>query len=261
MRSNIVTLLTDFGTRDPYAGIVKGVILGINPQANIVDLVQEADPHDIRQAGFLLASSAGWFPDGTVHMAVVDPGVGGSRRCIAVQCEHHFYVGPDNGVFTRVFMYDRPIAIVELRPGNSSGERIARVSNTFHGRDVFAPAAACLSKGVPLENLGTLVDSYTVDDIDINVITESKIQTFIVHADVFGNLVTCLRRGETDRRVVSVRAAGINIPLRETFSEVEEGGLLAYWGSADYLEIAVNLGSARKSLGLSIGDPVEVLLD
>lgn len=257
MRSGVITLTTDFDTLDPYVGMVKGVILGINSSVNIVDIVHHIKPQDVRAAAFLLATCIDWFPAGSVHVAVVDAGVGGRRRAIAVQSERHFYVGPDNGVLSLALRRDRPVGIVELRPGPWTLERVCK---TFHGRDIFAPAAAHISKGVPLENLGPVVTDYHELDIGRNLIEGHKAQTSIVHEDSFGNLVTLLHAGEVKTRPLSVKIGDVVVPVKSTFSEVGEGELLAYWGSSDYLEIAANGGSARELLGVGLGQPVSVVL-
>lgn len=257
MRSGVISLLSDFGLRDPYAGIIKGVILGINPEVNIVDLVHLVEPQDIQTASFLLATCVDWFPRGTVHVAVVDPGVGSNRRAIAIQGEKHFYVGPDNGVFTLALRRDKPVGMVELRPNPESAPII---SSTFHGRDIFAPAAARISNGVALENMGTIINDYYKLELEQNTIGESTAQTAIIHEDSFGNLITLLHTSDLKQSVESVHIAGHDIPLRQTYAEVAQGEFLAYWGSSNYLEIAVNRGSAREALGVKVGDHVDVKL-
>lgn len=257
MRSDIVTILTDFGGRDPYVGIMKGVILGLHPQARLVDLAHQVEAQDIRQGAFLLATAVDWFPQGTVHLVVVDPGVGGKRRALAVQGERHFYVGPDNGVLSLAMRRDRPVAVVELRPGPWSLERISR---TFHGRDIFAPAAAHLARGVALENLGAPVSDPVELDLEPNCHQEGRVLTRVIHQDAFGNLVTLLHRSEVGVGLRSVRVGEVEIPVCATYGEVGPGQLLACWGSADYLEIAVNRGSAAEQLGPIGQAPVEVLL-
>lgn len=257
MRSDIVTILTDFGGRDPYVGIMKGVILGLHPQARLVDLAHQVDPQDVRQGAFLLATAVDWFPPGTVHLAVVDPGVGSQRRALAVQGERHFYVGPDNGVLSLAIRRDRPVAAVELRPGSWTLERVSR---TFHGRDIFAPAAAHLARGVALENLGPPVSDLVELDLGANVFEGNQVVTRVVHRDAFGNLVTLLHRSEVKGSLLGVRMAGVDIPVRSTYGEVAPGELLACWGSADYLEIAANRGSAAERLGFDPAAPVHVSL-
>jgi len=257
MRSDIVTMLTDFGGRDPYVGILKGVILSLHPQARLVDLAHQVGAQDIRQGAFLLATAVDWFPRGTVHLAVVDPGVGGQRRALAVQGERHFYVGPDNGILSLAMRRDRPVAVVELRPGPWSLEKVSR---TFHGRDLFAPAAAHLARGVALENLGTPVNDHVELNLEPNRLEDGCVRTQVIHCDAFGNLVTLLHRSEVEGGLSSVRVGGTEIPVCATYGDVDSGQLLACWGSADYLEIAVNRGSAAQRLGVAADAPVEVLL-
>lgn len=256
MRSGIVTLLTDFGSRDPYVGVMKGVILGLHPDARLVDLTHEVPPQDVRTAAFLLATSVDWFPPGTVHVAVVDPGVGGERRALVVQAARHLYVGPDNGILTLALRRDRPLSIRELRPGRWTLERVSR---TFHGRDVFAPAAAHLASGTVLSHLGNPVEDPVELDLPANTRSDGVISTCVVHRDTFGNLITALHRTEADSPR-AVRVGGAEIPMHETYAGAAEGELLAYWGSTDYLEIAVNRGSAAERLGATPGDRVQALL-
>ncbi len=257
MRSDIVTILTDFGGRDPYVGIMKGVILGLHPQARLVDLAHQVDPQDVRQGAFLLATAVDWFPPGTVHLAVVDPGVGSRRRALAVQGERHFYVGPDNGVLSLALRRDRMVAAVELQPGAWTLERVSR---TFHGRDIFAPTAAHLARGVALENLGPPASNLVELDLPTNQVEGNRAITRVVHRDAFGNLVTLLHRSEVRGELLGVRMAGVEIPIRSTYAEAATGDLLACWGSADFLEIAANCGSAAERLGFDPETPIEVSL-
>lgn len=257
MRSEIVTILTDFGGRDPYVGIMKGVILGLYSHVRLVDLAHHVDPHDVRQAAFLLATAIDWFPPGTVHLAVVDPGVGGERRALAVQGERHFYVGPDNGVLSLALRRDRPVAVVEVRPGPCTLDRISR---TFHGRDIFAPVAAHLARGVALENLGSPASGLVELEVPRNLHEGDRVVTRVIHQDTFGNLVTLLHRSEVRGPLETVRVGSREIPVRATYGDVPAGEMLACWGSADYLEIAMNRGSAAQSLGFDPASPVEVML-
>lgn len=257
MRSNLITVTSDFGTNDAYTAIMKGVALGINESVRFVDLANHVPAGDIRTASYLLASCVEWFPRGTVHLAVVDPEVGSSRRAIAVQCERSFYVGPDNGIFTMAMRRDKFVAAVELRPGAWTLER---VSKTFHGRDIFAPAAAYLSKGVSLENLGQSVSDLVELDLPKQVIKRGVVVTPVVHVDVFGNVVTMLHNKDIETPVLSVKAGQESVPLHSTYADVASGEPLAYWGSSGYCELAVNRGSAAERMGLKVGDLVEVQL-
>jgi S-adenosylmethionine hydrolase len=185
-RRAVISLLTDFGTVDPFVGVMKGVILGVNPDATIVDITHEIPPQDITGAAHHLAGSWPWFPPGTVHVAVVDPGVGSRRRAIAVSAEGHYFVAPDNGILTEVLHAAsawRAVAITErhyLAP---------RPSGTFHGRDVFAPAAAHLSKGTALDNLGPEIVDPVLAPGEIPRVEGGTIRARVVHVDRFGNLV------------------------------------------------------------------------
>lgn len=240
----IVTLLTDFGHKDPYVGIMKGVILSGCPEVRLVDLTHQISPQDIHEGAFQLAAACAWFPEGTVHLAVVDPGVGSSRKGIAARGRRYFYVGPDNGLFSTAWDQDGPVEVRQIEH-----HTLAKMSRTFHGRDMFAPVAAALARGVPLEEIGGVVSD--------PVLLATDDQPRIVHIDNFGNLITNVRRAaEPDLESASVgwRTA----PLRETFSGVGEGELVAYWGSLGLLEIAVNGGNAADQTGSERGNEVRL---
>ncbi len=232
----VVTLLTDFGTQDPYVGIMKGTILGICPEARMVDLTHQVIPYQIPQAAFLLQESWRWFPEGTIHLVVVDPGVGSERRAIAMEAEGHFFVGPDNGVFSLV-----PAGEVrELTTADAE-------SRTFHGRDVFAPAAARLAKGAKLSDLGGII----LDPARL-IFAEAT----VLHIDRFGNVITSLRPAPG----IAVRVGQETIRRHaRTYSEVPAGELFLIEGSSGYLEIALNQGSAGERLGAGVGFELEVI--
>ena len=259
MRSGIITFTTDFGCTDPWTAVMKGVILKINGQADLIDISNNVPSCDIRSACYLLASSSNWFPRGTVHLAVVDPGVGGSRRAVAIQCENQLYVGPDNGIFTLALRSDKVIGAVELRPGKWTLEN---VSKTFHGRDIFAPVAAHLSNGVNLDTLGNEIDpeSLVKLDLPVNKIDSVKAQAEIIHCDKFGNLITSFNIKDFERPVISVQLCGKEVKMHSTYSDVKCGEPLAYWGSSGYLEIAVNTGKASEYFGAETGNFVDIKL-
>jgi S-adenosylmethionine hydrolase len=183
----IVTLLTDFGTRDPYVAAVKGVLLSINPELSLIDITHEIAPQSIQQGGFILASAFNYFPEGTLHLAVVDPGVGGKRKGLAAATERYCFIGPDNGLFDRVFTLDPPGLVVSLE---NTEYQLPQPSDTFHGRDIFAPAAAHLSLGVPLGNLGPTFPYQMRFTGRIVLSDQHEIQGEIIHVDHFGNLIS-----------------------------------------------------------------------
>jgi S-adenosylmethionine hydrolase len=223
---------------------MKGVILGICPSALLVDLTHQVSPQDIQEGAFQLVGACRWFPEGTVHLAVVDPGVGSSRRGIAARGKRFFYVGPDNGLLSLAWDQDEPVEVRQIEH-----HTLKKLSRTFHGRDMFAPVAAALASGVPLAEIGTPV----TDPVHLAADETPR----IVHIDNFGNLITNVRRAsEPDLESVSVNWR--TAPLRETFSGVAEGEILSYWGSLGLLEIAINGGNAAESTGIERGSEVRL---
>lgn len=242
----VITLLTDFGTADYYVGAVKGAILSVNPHAVIADITHEIAPQDVAAGAFTLLAVYNTFPAGTIHMAVVDPGVGSTRRPIIVSANEQFFVGPDNGVFT--YIYDREAS---HRTFHVTADRYFRPepSSTFHGRDIFAPVAAALSNGVEPEEFGAQIN----DEVRLPSL-ETPLR--IIHIDRFGNCVTNITRD----RMQAPRSLVINGQtigeFRKFYGEASGSGLFAIWGSAGFLEISVNGGSAAQILGAKRGDEV-----
>ena len=252
---SIITLTTDFGTADGYVGAMKGVILSLAPDVTLVDISHSVPTQDVRHAARVLAAATPFFPSGTIHVAVVDPGVGSERRGIALQTPSAVFVGPDNGLFT-AFVGQR-VACVALT--NSETHR-RPVSVTFHGRDVFAPVAAHLANGLPLGELGPPVDDpLTWVSPQPQRLPDGRVRAEIVYVDHFGNLVTNVRQGERggpgELRVV---IGGESLVLRRTYADVASGALLALFGSDGYLEVAVRDGSAAERLGSGVGTTVDV---
>jgi S-adenosylmethionine hydrolase len=227
----MISLLSDFGHRDVYVGVMKAVILSANPRATLVDLTHEVPPQDVRAGAFLLAQAVTWFPRGTVHLAVVDPGVGTARRAVAIESGGHYFVGPDNGLFS-VCSGAATKAVILNVPRAASA--------TFHGRDLFAPAAARLSLGEKLESLGRPAGK-------LQKLPKSRGE--IIWIDHFGNLITDLTALKGELRVGDFRTR----KLHRTYGEVSPGEPLALIGSHGFVEIAVRDGSAEKVLGISRG--------
>jgi S-adenosylmethionine hydrolase len=247
----ILTLLTDFGTADSYVAEVRGVLLSAVPGATLVDVSHEVAPGAVRTAAYLLGRSWRRFPAGTVHLVVVDPGVGTPRAALAAGHEGHRFVGPDNGALTPIL---EGAEVVELAPG-------AEASATFHGRDVFAPAAAALANGAALAALGNPPASppFLLPAPERRYDGKTLLGT-VVHVDRFGNLVTDLTPDLLSRATtfhVEDSAAG---PLRRTFADVPNGGLVAYLGSGGTVEIAVRGGSAARRIGVGLGGTVRAVL-
>ncbi len=258
----LLTLTTDFGTRDAYVAAMKAVILGISPAVRMIDVTHEIAPQDVMEAAFVLRDAAFLFPPGTVHLVVVDPGVGTERRPVAVRFENRFFVGPDNGLFPLLFNGEPPDEAIVL--DDPVFWRTPEPSKTFHGRDVFAPAAAHLTAGVPLARLGSRIDSLTPLHWALPIVDGRGIQGWIVHIDRFGNCITNIRRADFEAarqgRPVKIFAGNTIIrEIRSTYGEVAHGEPLALFGSNDYLEIAVHGGNASELLGIRKGAPVNVV--
>jgi S-adenosylmethionine hydrolase len=255
----IVTLATDFGTSDGYAGAVKGILLARCPQAQIMDATHEIPRGDSRAAAFALTVYWRAYPPGTVHLVVVDPGVGTDRVPLALRVGEWWGVGPENGVFDLVTREADGVQAVALDPGSVA---LGPVSATFHGRDLFAPSAAALASGRSLTDLGE-PHAYTPhlcfpEPLRVN----GGLRGEVIHADRFGNLITNLRRGVLDalgppQRLV-VTCAGRTLPVCRTYGDVNSGALLALIDSSELLEIAQSSGSAAEVLGVGRGAPVEV---
>ena len=203
-----VALLSDFGTRDHYAGTMKGVVLGICPDVTLVDISHDIPPHDLQFAALELAAACPYFPAGSIFLVVVDPGVGSARRGVAAEAGDYRFVAPDNGVLTVVFQRMPPKRVVEL-----TERRYARptVSQTFEGRDRVAPAAAWLAKGIQLSALGRPVSEYTLLDLPVPTVADGSIQGAVLRVDHFGNLVTNIDRRAFDRIAATVAAEGASL--------------------------------------------------
>ncbi|HLG71436.1 MAG TPA: SAM-dependent chlorinase/fluorinase [Chloroflexota bacterium] len=243
----VIALLTDFGLEDHYVGVMKAVIAGIAPEANVVDISHAVPPQAILAGQRLLQASVPYLPDGAIVLAVVDPGVGSERRPMALRSGRLTFVGPDNGLFTPWLPGE---VAVEL---TAPEFRLPEVSATFHGRDVFAPAAAHLAAGVPLEKLGPkLADSVRLDPPRPRTAQDGTIQGEVVYVDHFDNLITNIGgvRGGT------ARIRGHDLPVQATYSAVNPGELLALIGSDGALEVAMRNGSAAAYLSAEAGEPV-----
>jgi S-adenosylmethionine hydrolase len=256
----IIAFLTDFGTRDHYVGAMKGAALTICPDATLVDITHEVPAHDVLSGALELAAAWTYFPDGTIFVAVVDPGVGSARRAIAASAGSRFFVAPDNGLLTLVFRDTPPALVVAL-----SDPRFARalVSRTFEGRDRFAPAAAWLATGIELTSLGPPIDDYVLIDVPAPVVTPATIAGVVLQVDRFGNLITNIDRrmleGFAGGAAARVSIASQDIgPLAGTYADAPPDAACALIGSSDRLEIAVNGGSAAKRFGVVRGASVVV---
>ncbi len=270
----VITLTTDFDTRDAYVASMKGALLSVNPAANLVDVAHRVPPQDVFHGAYVLSSMWHFFPPGTVHVAVVDPGVGTSRRPLAVLVHGHYFVGPDNGVLSLALgptaagverdpspfeAVEAPVpeSAVAVELANASF-RLPSVSGTFHGRDVFAPAAAHLSAGVPFERFGPRVESikrFVLPNPSLG--EDGAIRGMVVHVDGYGNLVSNIRPEHIPAGDVIVTAGAESVSGISS-SYADAAGRLAVWGSMGTLEIAVTDGSAASGLGLARGASVVV---
>jgi len=255
----IVTLTTDFGLRDPFVGVMKGVILCICPEARLVDLTHEVAPQDVLEAALALEASVGFFPAGTIHLAVVDPGVGSQRRAIGLRAGERYFVGPDNGLFTFA-LATSGWAAVSLE---ASAYRLPSVSSTFHGRDIFAPAAAYLAAGISLDRLGPRVaDPVRLAWPECRRDGEDLVGE-VVGSDRFGNLLTSVTAEHLERfdpaMAVAVLVRGRDLGrLASCYTEGRAGVPAPIMGSTGRLEVFVRNGSARIALGGERGTPVRV---
>jgi S-adenosylmethionine hydrolase len=255
----IVTLTTDFGTADWFVGSMKGVIYGIQPDVNIVDITHEVPPGDIRTAAFLLMADYKCYPRLTVHCAVVDPGVGSDRPAIAVRTTDYHFVGPDNGVLSWALAREK---VLEIRQLTNQDVFRQPVSPTFHGRDIFAPVAARLTQGVLLDWIGPEVSDYQELEWPVAELRGETLTGQILHVDRFGNCVTNIDAealGALSGKELTVALpGGQTCPLKKFYKEVEAGQPLALIGSTGFLEIAINTGHAAKQFNLQVGTPLEV---
>jgi S-adenosyl-L-methionine hydrolase (adenosine-forming) len=275
MAKPLIALLSDFGTSDPYVGIMKGVMMDRCPKARFIDIMHDVYPQNVRHAGYLLRSAYRYFPTHTVFLVVVDPGVGTARRPLAIRTDHGMYVGPDNGVFSGVLEEADTWQAVSLALNADNNA----LSATFHGRDLFAPAAAALANGAPLNTLGSPV----TDVIHIPLLHSAQpspdvIAGDVIHIDHYGNVITSIGKFSwLDRANPSILALDWKPPLhiqsasaqitlcgqtingiQYTYANGDAGALMTVINSDQQLEIAVNLGSAAKQLGVRVGDLVQL---
>ncbi|HKT79611.1 MAG TPA: SAM-dependent chlorinase/fluorinase [Vicinamibacterales bacterium] len=265
MSRPVIAFLTDFGTHDHYVGVMKGVALGICPEAALVDITHEIPPQDVMAASLQLAAAYSYFPAHTVFVVVVDPGVGTSRRALAVEIGGYRFVAPDNGVLTTVLEDASRADVVEL---TSKQHTRATVSRTFEGRDRFAPVAAWLANGATLADVGAPVAHDDVVRLYLPraSATSGRIDGVVIHVDRFGNLITNITRQLFDEQGGSPQAtldvAGSRIDaVSTTYGDVPAGALCALFGSSEYLEIAVRGGSASRQLQSGRGTAVRVNID
>lgn len=259
----VVTLTTDFGLSDGYVGTMKGVLLRVCPDVRIIDITHQVAPQDTLEASLVLQNAYPYFPVGTVHIVVVDPGVGSDRRQILLTTREYFFVGPDNGTFTRILESGDDVSVYEI---SNPQLMLANISHTFHGRDIFAPAAAYLVRGVPPEEFGPRVTDPVTVSIPTPRIYIDRIGGEVIYVDSFGNIVTNISQAQFDEAVagrnVQISINGKSIErLQRSYLEGEQGRALALFGSSGLLEIAVAGGRADRRIGAGKGDTVLVRIE
>ena len=254
-----ITLTTDFGAVDPFVGIMKGVIAGIHPEAQVIDISHGVPPQDIMAGALILRHSVCYFPRGTIHVAVVDPGVGGDRRPLLVEGDGNYFVGPDNGVLSLALEGKEPTRIIQL---SNPAYHLQPTSGTFHGRDIFAPVAAHLSRGVDPAAFGLTVDNFTRIQWPKIVKSQRAIEGEVVYIDGFGNLFTTIQ----EQDLAALPDKNISVTIRDTtihglsrnYAAVDDGRCLTLINSWGLLEIACYKDNAQRRTAAKIGDKVEL---
>ena len=255
---NIITLTTDFGLRDPFVGIMKGVILGIAPDVDVVDITHDIPSYDILDAAFMIDTAYRYFPPGTIHVVIVDPGVGSARRPIAASAKDHIFVAPDNGLLSYVLQSDTAAPSPSAYWIKNQSLFLKAISQTFHGRDIFAPVAAHLALGTPIESVGPPIADFVKKPLPKPRSRGGKLVGTVLRIDKFGNIITNFKKSHlgTD---FTIHVAGLSITrLYSTFSEAEPGEFFAVEGSTGYIELALNQGSAADRLNVSLGAEIEL---
>lgn len=260
-KNQIITLTTDFGSSDPYVAEMKGVILGIRPETKIVDITHQVEKFDIKKAGYILATASSYFPEKTIHVVVVDPGVGTERRVILVQTENSYLIGPDNGVLSLAAKNQGVKHIYSIE--NSKFMR-SEVSHTFHGRDIFAPAAAYLAKGTPPSKLGVRLSRMRTPNFAKTTKRKNVLIGEVIYVDSFGNIVTNLNKKDLKemgiKKKVNLKINNNELQLKigKAYAEVEIGQPLGIIGSHKFLEVSLNQGNASKRFQTKVGDTVAI---
>ena len=257
-----ITLTSDFGLKDPYVAEMKGVILTINPNACLVDVTHEVEKFNVRAAAFVLACAAPFFPEGTVHLAVVDPGVGTQRRAIVIQAKKGFFVGPDNGILV---LAARTQGIQHVYQLTNPKFMLPKVSSTFQGRDIFAPAVAYLSKGVLPENFGPEIKDSVMPEFSVVKRKDVSLLGEILHIDDFGNIITNIpgkEIGEDSVKTVTVEMPHATVKMRfgAAYGQAKPQEPIALVGSHGFVEIGLNLGNAAEKFRAATGDKVAITI-
>ncbi|MCU0523358.1 MAG: SAM-dependent chlorinase/fluorinase [Elainella sp. Prado103] len=257
----LITLITDFGLSDVYVGVIKGIIAQINPNLKTIDLTHQIPPQNILAAQFNLINAYPYFPPATVHLVVVDPGVGGARRSVAIELADGFLVGPDNGIFTGLLAQKPIVQAVELT--QTQYWRVPQPSYTFHGRDIFASVAAHVASGLALSQLGDSIDPQSLVQLPIATPTQTATgyQGQVQYIDRFGNVITNIPGDVVKNQKWAIMLGKRSIPGCRTYSEVPPSQPLALIGSHGWVEIAINGGDAQFQLRLNWHDPITVQIN
>lgn len=264
--NSVITLTTDFGMSDPYVGIMKGVILDVNPAASIIDLTHNIEPQNILQAAWAVKTAFQYFPAGALHVIVVDPGVGTGRRIVALETEKYIFLAPDNGVLTLVL---DEVEVVRACQVDNKDYFLKKVSSTFHGRDIFAPAGAHISTGIDIGKMGRKIDADGLVTLDVKrpcLAAGGRLTGSVMDVDRFGNLTTDISRALLEKSFPDILPEKFRIRIKEneikglseSYQSVERGRLLSIIGSSDTLEVALGLGSAASFCQAAAGDTVTV---
>jgi S-adenosyl-L-methionine hydrolase (adenosine-forming) len=257
----MITLTSDFGLKDPYVAELKGAILTINKNANIIDVTHEVEKFNVRMGAFMLASTAPYFPDGTIHLAVVDPGVGTERRGILVQTQEGYFVGPDNGILMIAAQNQEITHAYKL---TNPKFMLPKVSSTFHGRDIFAPAAAYLDMGLKPSEFGPEISNLITPDFTFVKQRNGSLIGEVLHVDSFGNIITNINQKEIVQAKsvqVKLQKISLNLAICKTYSSAKSQKAIALIGSHGFLEITINLANAARKFNVKAGDLVEVTAD
>jgi hypothetical protein len=261
MPRTIITLTTDFGLKDPYVAEMKAVILSISSDAIIVDITHDIEKFNVRMGAYVLASAAPYFPKDTIHVAVIDPGVGTERRPILIQTKRAFYIGPDNGVLTLAAENQGIEHVYEIK---NKKHMMPKISNTFHGRDIFAPAAAHLAKGTQPAEYGPEIREIVTPKFAKVIRQDDAFVGEVLHVDSFGNIITNFREKELealsakDAIHAEIKGARLKLKLCKAYAEAEAHKPLAIIGSHNFLEISINQGNAAKTFKAKVGDKIKL---
>jgi S-adenosylmethionine hydrolase len=251
--------MSDFGHKDPYVAEMKAVILSINSQVNIVDISHEIEKFNIRMGAYILASVVPFFPQNTIHVAVVDPGVGTKRYPIIVETNRSLFVGPDNGLLLLAAHNEEILNVYSI---NNTNFMQTKISKTFHGRDIFAPTAAYLTKGIKPSIFGSRIKNYFFPDFAETYLEKGELFGEIMYIDDFGNIISNISRGNlehsnihnVDSLLITLKDKTLNIPFCSAYGEVPVGSPLVLIGSNDFLEVAINQGNASNDFNVDVGD-------